>query len=180
MSPARYPAGSDHTPASRRNEKEMHMYPGMMAWWHQRHGAKCGRVEAHAPAGEAHFGHFGGGGGDEIGGSFGVRRPLRFLAYKLDLTEAQVTELARILNDLKTERAQAAVDDRRTTSAFADAIAEDTWDQAKVLGAAEVRVKTAQELRDAVVKALGRIHALLEPAQRTKLAYLIRTGTLSI
>src|SRR5437667_12835797 len=47
------------------------------------------------------------------GGAFGVRRPLRFLAYKLGLNEAQVAEMARILNDLKTERAQAAVDDRR-------------------------------------------------------------------
>jgi Spy/CpxP family protein refolding chaperone len=105
---------------------------------------------------------------------------LRFLAFKLDLSEAQVTELARVLNDLKTERAQAAVDDRRTTSAFADAISEDAWDEAKAAAAAEARVKTAQQLKDAVVKALGRIHAILEPAQRAKLAYLIRTGTLSI
>src|SRR5262245_49330028 len=46
------------------------------------------------------------------GGQFGVRRPLRFLAYKLGLSEPQVSEMARILNDLKTERAQSAVDDR--------------------------------------------------------------------
>jgi Spy/CpxP family protein refolding chaperone len=91
-----------------------------------------------------------------------------------------VTELARVLNDLKTERAQAAVDDRRTTSALADAIGEDAWDEAKVSAAAEARVVTAKQLRDAVVKALGRIHSILEPAQRAKLAYLIRTGTLSI
>jgi len=128
-------------------------------------------------------GGFGGGGGADDpfgGGSFGVRRPLRFLAHKLELEESQVTELARILNDLKTERAQAAVDDRRTTSVFADAIAEGTWDEAKARTAAETRVKSAQELREAVVKALGRIHAVLQPDQREKLAYLIRTGTLSI
>ena len=109
-----------------------------------------------------------------------MRRPLRFLAFKLELEESQVTELARILNDLKTERAQAAVDDRRTVSGFADGIAEGTWDEAKAQAAAEGRVKSAQALKDAVVKALGRIHALLEPGQREKLAYLIRTGTLSI
>jgi len=33
--------------------------------------------------------------------------------------------MARILNELKTERAQAAVDDRRTLTAFADALASD-------------------------------------------------------
>ena len=34
-----------------------------------------------------------------------MRRPLRFLAHKLDLDEKQVTELARILDELKIERA---------------------------------------------------------------------------
>ncbi len=164
------------------------IHPAVAAWWNARHAGGCGE--------HAHFGGFGGGGpfghgpghghgpggGDDPfgGGSFGVRRPLRFLAHKLDLEESQVAELARILNDLKTERAQAAVDDRRTTSAFADAIAEGTWDEAKAKTAAELRVKSAEQLRDAVVKALGRIHAVLEPDQREKLAYLIRTGTLSI
>ena len=57
------------------------------------------------------------------GGGFGVRRPLRFLAYKLGLDEKQVAELARLLDEVKTERAQAEVDDRRTLSEFADALA---------------------------------------------------------
>jgi hypothetical protein len=30
------------------------------------------------------------------------------------------------------------------------------------------------------VKALGKLHALLRPDQRQKLAYLLRTGTLAI
>ncbi len=37
----------------------------------------------------------------------------------------------------------------------------------------------AERLSDAVVKALGRIHKLLSPEQRERLAYLIRTGTLA-
>ena len=44
-------------------------------------------------------------GGDEgfgAGGGFGVRRPLRFLAHKLELDEKQVVQLARILDELKT------------------------------------------------------------------------------
>src|SRR4029453_13359101 len=53
---------------------------------------------------------------------FGVRRPLRFLAYKLGLEETQVSELAKILDEIKTERAQAAVDHRRALSAFAEAV----------------------------------------------------------
>jgi Spy/CpxP family protein refolding chaperone len=127
--------------------------------------------------------HFGGSGhsdGDIGGGAFGVRRPLRFLAHKLDLDDRQVAELARILSELKTERAQAAVDHRRSTAAFADTIADATFDHAKVSEVAGARVRTAEHLRDALVKALGKIHALLTAEQREKLAYLIRTGVLSL
>src|SRR5262245_562614 len=67
---------------------------------------------------------------DEGIGGFGVRRPLRFLAHKLDLDDRQVAELARILDELKTERAQAEVDRRRTVSAFADALSGDAFDEA--------------------------------------------------
>jgi Spy/CpxP family protein refolding chaperone len=109
-----------------------------------------------------------------------VRRPLRFLAYKLDLEEPQVTELARILNELKTERAQASVDDRRAVAGLADAVASESFDPSKAKAAAGARVGSAERLRDAVVAALGKIHALLTPEQRKKLAYLIQTGTLSI
>jgi len=163
----------------------------MFAWWkHARRHGSCGEQSAHCgPGGGGRGGGWGGGGpfagggdpGDEFGGgSFGVRRPLRFLAYKLELDEKQVTELARILSDLKTERAQAAVDNRRSTAAFADGIAGDTFDEAAVNDAAAARVKSAERLRDAVVTALKRIHALLTPEQRGQLAYLIRTGALTI
>ena len=119
--------------------------------------------------------------GDDFGaGAFGVRRPLRFLAHKLDLDERQIAELARILDELKTERAQAEVDQRRTISAFADALTGDAFDAGKAGEGGQLRVKTAERLRDAVLKALGQIHALLNAEQRGRLAYLIRTGTLVI
>lgn len=179
------------------------MHPGFEFWWRGRgrggrHGG-CGEHahEAHAAAHAEHghhegpwgghdpraHAHFGGGGFDDGelgGGAFGVRRPLRFLAHKLELNEEQVAELARVLDDLKTERAQGAVDHRRTTAAFADAIGSESFDEAKVGEAADVRVKSAERLRGAVVKALGRIHGLLDAEQRAKLAYLLRTGALAI
>ena len=46
--------------------------------------------------------------------------------------------------------------------------------------AATVRVRSAERLRDAVLKALADLHALLDPEQRARLAYLIRTGTLQV
>jgi Spy/CpxP family protein refolding chaperone len=113
-------------------------------------------------------------------GGFGVRRPLRFLAHKLNLDDRQVAELARILDELKTERAQAEVDRRRTVSAFADALAGDAFDDAKAGEGGALRVKSAERLRDAVLKALRQIHAVLNAEQRVRLAYLIRTGTLAV
>src|SRR5215468_84374 len=101
----------------RREEDPMH--PGMIYWWkYARRHADCGawagcsgvgvergrerhRFSAEPP-------------GDYGGAAFGVRRPLRFLAFKLQLDDAQVKELARILSEVKTERAQADVDSRRT------------------------------------------------------------------
>ena len=115
-----------------------------------------------------------------IGGGFGVRRPLRFLAHKLDLDDRQVAELARVLDELKTERAQAEVDRRRTVSLFADSLAGDAFDDAKAAEAGALRVKSAERVRDAVLKSLRQIHALLRPDQRVRLAYLIRTGTLAV
>ncbi len=168
------------------------MHPGVFFYWHGHRGGagdcgdsnsfgSCGGRRANHGCGSGEEGRdfsghdFGDGeGGGGGGGSFGVRRPLRFLAWKLDLDERQVSELARILNELKTERAQGEVDHRRTVTAFADAVAGDAFDSAKL------RVESAQRLRDAVLKALQEIHGILSAEQRAKLAYLIRTGTLSI
>jgi Spy/CpxP family protein refolding chaperone len=168
------------------------MFPEIVFVWKNAQGESCNPRNA-APAepwarcGSGFSGGWGlgGGGGDACGesgggGSFGVRRPLRFLAYKLQLTEAQVGELARILNELKTERAQAEVDDRRAQALFADAVAGASFDEAAATTAAEQRRKSAERLQQQVVRALGRIHALLTPEQRSSLAYLIRTGTLML
>lgn len=117
---------------------------------------------------------------DEFGGGFGVRRPLRFLAHRLGLDDAQVAALARILDELKTERAQAEVDRRRTLAAFVDAVSGEAFDDARAGEAGGGRVKSAERVRDAVLKALREIHATLRPDQRLRLAYLIRTGTLAV
>lgn len=173
------------------------MYPGLIFWWNKTH-----RSQAHGAYGERAWASCGAGAeagaagpgwsshterqsaadgcGDSVGGGFGVRRPLRFLAFKLQLSDSQVGEFARILNELKTERAQADVDDRRALAALADAVSGGTFEEARATQAAAQRVQSTQRLQDVVVKALGRIHALLNPEQRANLAYLIRTGTLTL
>lgn len=164
------------------------MYPGFMHWWReaQRHADKaachaeagCGPgAGRHRPPREHHEGFEA---MEDGAASFGVRRPLRFMAHRLELREEQVAELAAILDELKTERAQAAVDYRRTVGTFADVLAADTFDDKAALEAAAIRVKSAERLRDAVVRALRRTHAMLDADQRKQLAYLLRSGQLTI
>ncbi|HZR82734.1 MAG TPA: Spy/CpxP family protein refolding chaperone [Candidatus Binatia bacterium] len=172
------------------------MYPGFHSWWRFHHAggrrayAGCGSAwAAHGGWSESERAREGDAGfffghrddpSDLAGGAFGVRRPLRFLAYKLGLDERQVGEMARILDDLKTERAQAEVDRRRTVAAFADAVGGAEFDAARASEGASLRVQSAERLRDAVMRALARIHSILDAEQRDRLAVLIRTGTLQI
>jgi len=139
---------------------------------HEHRACGCG-TRRHPSASFAHH-HYSP--GDPSG--FGVRRPLRFLAWKLELDERQVTALAAILNDLKTERAQAAVDDRRALSLLAEAASGETFDAERAAQAAKLRSESSQKVQQKVVDALSGMHALLEPPQRERLAYLLRTGTL--
>ena len=161
------------------------MHPGFMSFWARHHapryayaGAGCG------PAGFAMHRREGGDGfaeeGGFSGGPFGVRRPLRVLAYKLGLDERQTEQLAAILDELKTERAQAAVDHRRMTAAMADLFGAGAFDAAKAVEAARSRVAAAGRLADLQAKALQRVHALLDEEQRKTFAYLLRTGVLAI
>ena len=46
--------------------------------------------------------------------------------------------------------------------------------------AAGARVKIAERLRDAVVQQVTRMHALLQPEQRQRLAFLLRSGALEL
>jgi Spy/CpxP family protein refolding chaperone len=170
------------------------MHPLYAAWRHATHrfgGHSYGGGESHerrwfggrcGPGGGGE--HGGGYGGDEAGGwdggGFGVRRPLRFLAYKLDLDEKQVPELAVILDTLKTERAQAEVDLRRTTAAYADLIAGEPFDAAAAAKVTEERTESARRVQTAVQAAVERLHALLLPDQRKRLTYLLRTGVLRL
>lgn len=176
------------------------MHPAIIEWWKSRQmsgsSEGCASQAGCGPGGGGGWGrhwrsapeerhaqpHEGEGWGDDGGGGggFGVRRPLRFLAYKLELDDRQVAELARVLDELKTERAQAEVDRRRSLAAFADAIGAAAFEEARATEAGKLRVTSAERLRDAVTTALRQIHALLDGDQRQKLAYLIRTGTLVI
>ena len=139
---------------------------------HRAHWGRRGRRGDGCGSGMWHEGGF--------GPAFGVRRPLRYLAYKLDLDDDQVNDLARILKILKTERAQAEVDNQRSIGDLADAFGEDSFEAKAAEAALNGRAESAARIQTEVLKAVKETHELLEPEQRKQFAYLIRTGSLGI
>jgi Spy/CpxP family protein refolding chaperone len=110
----------------------------------------------------------------------GVRRPLRFLAFKLDLDEEQTGQLARVLERLKLERAQAALDLRRAAAELADALDSAEFARTRVDAASELRSAANRRVQEAVARTLEELHALLDAEQRAHLAELVRTGVIRI
>jgi Spy/CpxP family protein refolding chaperone len=161
------------------------MHPHVIGWWRARHERGHGHCHASAECGPGAGGGRGHGGpwafaGGHDGPGFGVRRPLRFLAHKLDLNEKQAAQLAKIVDELKTERAQAAVDDRRSVAQLADAVSGESFDAEAAKQAGKRRVESTERVEAAVAKALGELHALLDAEQRETLSYLLRSGLLGI
>lgn len=120
--------------------------------------------------------------GDPWSAVFGLGgRPLvRLLAFRLGLDEAQTRALARELDELDTERAQADVDRRRMAASLADALAADSFDPVRATEAAGLGVQAAERIRQARVRTLDRLHRVLRAEQRQILATLIRSGTVSL
>ena len=114
------------------------------------------------------------------GSGFGVRRPLRYMAHQLDLDEEQIDTLAGILNLLKTERAQARLDEERSIAGIADAVEREAFDFEAAAEALAVRVAAAERLKAQVLETLRKTHEMLDPEQRKRLAYLLRSGQLTI
>jgi Spy/CpxP family protein refolding chaperone len=150
------------------------------AWYGEHHGGRHGhRHHEHHEHHEHHDDWQAGPGPGSWGGpDFGMRRPLRFLAHALELEEAQFAEVARIFEDLKTERAQAEVDHRRIVASFADALNGEQFDTARADEGANLRLESAARIRDAELNALKRLHAVLDESQRRTLSQLIRSGRL--
>ncbi len=102
------------------------------------------------------------------------------MAHKLDLDDEQIDTLAGILNVLKTERAQARLDEQRSIAGIADAVEGEDFNQGVASEALSARVEAAERLKEEVLTTLRKTHEMLDPEQRKRLAYLLRSGQLTI
>jgi Spy/CpxP family protein refolding chaperone len=114
------------------------------------------------------------------GGPLGVRRPLRYLSYHLDLDEGQRRRVAQVLNRLKLEREQAHVDEKRSVAAIADLVDAGTPELEQVKAAIAARITNAERLQTEVARSVQELCDILDPDQRQAFADLLRSGAISI
>ncbi|XOV83000.1 MAG: hypothetical protein ACFHXK_19370 [bacterium] len=115
-------------------------------------------------------------GGHHGGGSyFGVRRPIRYLAYQLDLDDRQTRKIAAVLDRLKVEREQARLDEARTVIDIASMVTHPDLSVDMLKDALGPRVSSAEQLQIAVAKAMHEIVCELDPEQREDFAYLLNS-----
>jgi len=113
-------------------------------------------------------------------GEFGARRPLRYLSYNLDLDESQRRQIATLLDQLKMDREQADLDEKKTVSELASLIGKTgvAVDDLKV--ALSPRVRSTENLQITIAKVLHQIVEVLDEDQREEFAYLLRSGAFRI
>ncbi|MEM8768941.1 MAG: hypothetical protein AAGE43_15955 [Pseudomonadota bacterium] len=113
-------------------------------------------------------------------GDFGVRRPLRYLSYQLDLDESQRRGVAAALDRVKTEREQAALDEKKMVADLADLVASPELSSESLSDTLAARVRATESVQNHVARAIKEIVGLLDPDQRQEFAYLLRTGAFRI
>jgi len=107
-----------------------------------------------------------------IGGSFW----LRMLYARLDTTPGQEREIRAAIEDLRDRAKDAKSGMFETRESLGKAIAGETFDDA-AFEAVSARVDaTSEKMKDALSAALKRIHAVLDPKQRERLADVVSRG----
>ena len=113
-------------------------------------------------------------------GNFGVRRPLRYLSYQLDLDEQQRRSVAAVLDGLKLEREQGKLDEKRTVTELAALVTREELSVDELRRTLAPRVQSAENLQIVIAKAVQEIVAILDVDQREEFAHLLRSGAVNL
>jgi hypothetical protein len=114
------------------------------------------------------------------GGGFGVRRPLRYLSYHLELDESQRRGVAASFERIKLEREQAELDHKKLDASLADQFARADVSVDDLRQALAPRAQTDANMQTVIAKELYEIAAILNADQREEFAHLLRTGVLKL
>jgi hypothetical protein len=109
-------------------------------------------------------------------GSFGGRRPLRYLSYQLDLDEPQRRQIGAVLEEVKVEREQADLDEKKMVASLADQLGKPEVTVDSLKQTLSSRVRSTERIQSVIAEALEKIVGILDADQREEFAYLLRTG----
>jgi len=153
----------------------MHHFKHIHCAWKRHHTRSLAFATPHESFRVESRGHHHHAGGSA---NFGVRRPLRYLSHQLDLDESQTRKVAGILNRLKTEQEQAALDTKRTTQALAELMSGEAPLAEELKVALAPRMHSAQRLQDELAHAIQALHAALDAGQCDRFADLLNSGSI--
>jgi Spy/CpxP family protein refolding chaperone len=98
----------------------------------------------------------------------------------LNLDDRQIQVFAEVIEDWKTEYAQAKVDGRRMRKQLTESIAGDVFDSDAAEAALMARTESVGRVHSAMSAGLEQLHGALSPTQRAALAMLVRTGEITL
>jgi Spy/CpxP family protein refolding chaperone len=106
------------------------------------------------------------------GGSFW----LRALFARLDTTPGQEREIRASIEELRERAHDAKGSMKETRESLGRALGGDTFDDSAFESVSARFDATSEKMKDAFASALRRIHAVLDPKQRERLAELVSKG----
>ena len=138
-----------------------------------------GRWSRWGRAGACGHGHGYGFGGRFRGGpGFGRGAMLRWLWSRLETTPSQDKVIASAMDELRATADRVRRDVKAARPELADAVRREQFDETVVGELSHRADEAAQTMRRAVVDAIAKVHAVLDPRQRGILGDLIERGAL--
>lgn len=147
------------------------MVKGLLFRRHLRGGGGCGSHEHGGWGSHRGWGRFGGRHGG-IGRSFW----LRALYARLDTTPGQEREIRAAIEELRERARDAKSGLPETRENIGRAVAGDVFDESAFEAVSARFDATAEKMKDALASALKRIHGVLDPKQRERLAEMVGKG----
>jgi hypothetical protein len=106
----------------------------------------------------------------------GARRGVRFLAARLGAAPEQESVLAAEAEALAEELSRTRADLASVRGELADLLAGPRLEAAQIASAIDARLERLGAVRSRLAQGLARVHSVLEPEQRERLAEMVRSG----
>ncbi len=148
--------------------------------WARRHGMSGFAGHRGGGCGPSSNGRFGGWGRGRWGGGGGFARGprafLRGLFMRLDTSPSQEKVIVAAVTEVREAASRAKENAALARDDIARAMRADVIDEAALSSAQAKAERATSDVRVAIAEALRRIHEVLDPAQRAKIADWLSTG----